>query len=370
MLSFYLVPFIIVILTYFCGILRKNYYLSLSLIILITSLRYSVGGDYPNYYGIYNRIKAGEVIYQREYLFYLMNLIVSKLGLHFNFLLFSFSCILYTILYKVYKEIVGKQQLYILLLFYFLQFNNFYMGLVYIRQSLASGVLLLSVRYIEKKSFLKFSLCVTIATLIHTPAILFIFFYLLGYKKINRKEAIIIVCINLIYVFLGNGFLINILKLVGLEHYVFYFNSELNVGSGLGIMLNLLLIPICIYFSEKINKEQKTYYDIFLIGIITYPIIFAFPYYSRILLYLKLFSPIGIYLIIVQFVKSLRELLFVFIVLFLLIDFTKNLVIKRSGSDNYFWSTYRLLIFNEDELKNVINTDQFRIEKGAEPVKK
>ena len=130
---------------------------------------------------------------------------------------------------------------------------NFYI----VRQALAISILLIGIKYIEQRSFIKFIITVMLATGFHTTSIIFLIAYPLGNIKLSEKGIVLyIFLVGIIFIF-GD----NIVKLI---YNIPIFNAYAETESkSSGIWRLTLLIAIFLFiivlrhFYDKDNGRKN-----------------------------------------------------------------------------------------------------------------
>lgn len=133
-----------------------------------------------------------------DILYVVINYVISRISNNINLFMFIIELInmilVYIYIYKKRKSI----HMWLAVAAYLLVFYNISLNLV--RQSLAISVIIFSMTYAENRDFVKYGICVIIATLLHSTAILalpiyFIYniFNIKNTKKKNILEILIII---------------------------------------------------------------------------------------------------------------------------------------------------------------------------------
>lgn len=155
--------------------------IAILILILFAGLRKNVGLDYDSYELLYSWLKdktfsTGNI----DYGWFVINRILPN----FRFVLLITAILTVTIKWKAIKDLQNSTFVYTALFFYFTTFYMYYdMGIM--RQGLAIGICYYSIKYIEQRSKL-FFLCIAIAYLFHTTALIFLPLYFMGNKEYSR----------------------------------------------------------------------------------------------------------------------------------------------------------------------------------------
>lgn len=328
---------------------KHNFFERLAFIVLflISSLQYNVGGDYSNYYIIFNQIAVGELFYQNEPLYYLLNKAVLFFDLPFNTILILADLFFFTILYKFFNK-VDKQYRFMLFFIFMFSYDAYWSKLIYLRQEIAMAFLILAIQYIEKKSFVKYSLLILVGSLFHNALFLFIPFYFL-YKITTLRVYFIFLVIALVIVFTNQ-----VINILGFRQYLYYLEqAEYESVLSIGYLTKIFVFAWGIYFF-RYNKSLL--FTLFLIGQYISLVKYFLPMMGRIELYFIVFHIYGLYVMIKYVNKSFGQyvalLLFGLILAYNFLSLNKTILNK---SDYYFWDRYKIILFEKNDLDGVTN---------------
>lgn len=227
---------------------------------IISAIRYDVGTDYfGTYVNGFEIIKNGYSI--RDVGFG----IISKFVLFFTndyaglFIVTSFfiGIFVYLSIFEQSESIVFSIILYVVTCQFFISMNM-------IRQSLATAIFLYSIKFLQNKKYLKYSILILFATSIHTSAI--IYFGLLFYELVFRWRKQLLVAGVLFLVFSDKfvDFIIYIISRIPYlkRYFYWYFNSSYNEGSfniiSFLVQLTILIFIVIIYENNK-DEKMKLY---------------------------------------------------------------------------------------------------------------
>jgi len=346
--TFYLVA-LIPSLIYLLGLYAKNNNfekIAFLLLLLITALRYNVGGDYSNYYIIFNNIQNGELLYLNEPLFLLLNKLIIWLDLPFNSILLIADGFLFYTLYKIFNTVEKKYRFFLFFLFMF-SFDAYWSNLIYLRQEIAMTFFLLSIQYIKKESFIKFFILIFIGSLFHN--ILFLFLPLYFIKNITLKRLILMFFLIAVSVY----FTTYIIDILDLKQFLYYLRQENNTSITIGYMVKLFIFTLGLYFFKYI---KNIYFTLFLIGQFLSIVKIYVPMIGRIELYFIIFHIYGLYMIMKLLHKSTNKYI---VPLFMIIALSYNLLSLNKSilqkTDYCFWDRYKIILFEDNDLQNVTN---------------
>lgn len=177
----------------------------------------------------------------------------------------------------------------ILLLFFYFSTSFVFFTQNGIRQTLAFCILLILISKTNNSNYLYLLIFAIIAISFHysaiVPLIYILFLYLFRVIKINKY---ILATLLIVLAFFGNNlyeiffskfsFIFELLNYTGYQENITSYEKSLEFGSGLGMILKLLLNLIVILHQDKIiNSVHKTpayyFYMLFLLGVFLEPII-------------------------------------------------------------------------------------------------
>lgn len=158
------------------------------------------GNDYGNYYSYFQNITSGRE-QEVEIGYKAICLLVSKLGLEFQWVYVIFSLISYSVLLMCVKK-YSKNYAVTYLMFFL---NGYFalLGLNQIRQFVSVVLIYYAYDYIKERKFGKYCICILIATCFHVTSIVMLPFYWILQKKwklsMYGAVALILLPFNLFY---------------------------------------------------------------------------------------------------------------------------------------------------------------------------
>lgn len=241
-----------------------------TLLSLVAGLRYFSGLDYLSYYSQYNGMNFQEF----EWGYNLLTQIFKNLNLSFYHFEFFFSLLTLSLLgVFLYKYIPSTIATFSLLYYY----SRFFWvrDLGQIRSSLASIILLYSIKYIKERNIFKFLAIVFIASSIHKASIIFLFAYFISFifrKSVSFKK---VVCFLSISIILGIIFkyIPGILQSL-FPNNVYLFAKEYvqnSSGSYMTIIMQLSIVILGVLLTNKrtfILKDFPIYLSVYLSGLL------------------------------------------------------------------------------------------------------
>ncbi len=278
------------------------------LLTLLAGLRhYTIGNDTTVYLNNYNQITIyGSDLFDSSHFeigYNYLVLFATSLGLSFNAFLLIISLMMNigvgVFIYKYSKQPMFSFILFILLRLFFCEINI-------MREFLALTIFLSSIRFIEKRNFIKFLLVVVLASLFHSSALFAIIIYFLYNLKLTPiKKLSFATATVVVYAFLYN-ILTYITQTLGIyERYVDDYYGSNRLAS---IVLAIISIVVYLFFKiiqkkhldkekmlDKIQEHRLTFYSNILFFSIIFSIIaIRISVFSRLSLYYQIFNIIAI----------------------------------------------------------------------------
>lgn len=261
---------------------NHNYglFISATILAIVAGIRYNVGYDYDTYYQYY---LTGNHSFEKGYV--LLNNIAHLC--HLNFFAFEFCFavlslgLLFIFLYKNMRPGMGG----LCLLYYYARFY-WVRDLGQIRSSLASIILLYSIKYIREKRPIPFLIVVLLASSIHKGSFIFVIAYIFANyfdKRILYSKTLIffLIALGIEKFFKINSGLVN-----NITHGGVYITSDVytqHSSSNIWVMiLEWIVIIFYIWIREwqMSNKEQKfmdSIFNVYLVGALIALVFYAYP---------------------------------------------------------------------------------------------
>ena len=237
---------------------------------VLAGFRYQTGYDFVSYKSFFDDMTGiqdvfnGNLDAEAGYLF--LNYLFLNLGLnYYTFLLFFAFLTMFLLVKYLYRNVPYPS----LMLFYY--FSRFFLArdMGQIRGSLASIILLYSVKYIKSKEFAKFMAVVLIASLFHVTALIFILGYIYENHLYNGKWSQVGILFSLAVVagLIEKSPSLYLWAIPG--RYAPYFTNPAYT-SGKWLMNPVLWMQLLIFFGTllftKIQQDEKyrTYHNLYL----------------------------------------------------------------------------------------------------------
>lgn len=237
-------------------------------IFIVSAIRVGIGTDFGSYEEIFNAIKTDN-FYTIEPSFYLLNKIISTVGLDFKFLIIATSFLFcYPILKCADRNVSIWVVFYIMLHLYLVSFNAIRQG---ISLSISCYALYRLFFYNEKWKFL---ILIIVSSTFHYSGLIGL--VLLPAKRIAMPTWLNIIFLTIFYTCLPYIFSIVMnSSWFSLSKYAFYIDSDYagvaQLGSGFGVLVNIAPFLFIILFNKRIfglNENANLIVNISMIYII------------------------------------------------------------------------------------------------------
>lgn len=277
---------------------RALYFLAMSSVVILSSIRYNVGTDYPSYVAIYEGARY------MSFLQYIKNYsILSTPILPFLFMKIAgmFDCVnifflLFSIVIYIPTSIVilkHRNTCSIFLASFAFLTTSFTIGFNIMKQIAAVSIGLFAMQFIIERRPIKFSISVFIACCFHPTAVVLFPLYFL----VRGRNNVRISWIYLFIIVIGSVMLLYMYPLV-LKAMGGRFAEYVNYGgvtNNYSLVLSILLLMIFIGFRHRLScldSKTRLYITIFFIGVLFESLGFSSPFVKRISLYFSAVSMI------------------------------------------------------------------------------
>lgn len=183
---------------------------------------------------------------------------------------------------------------------------NYNISLNMMRQWIAMAILIYGYKYIADKKFIKYLICVAVAVLFHTSALLgifiwFIFKFVQGGKinlifsnklKINKSLRVIEIALMAIVILALMPTIANLLGVIGLSRYSLYISGSIDISlNQIMIRLPVFILAVLSWRSlSKKNEFAQFYMSMILLEIIFSQLVSVNIYATRISIYFSEYS--------------------------------------------------------------------------------
>ena len=281
----------------------------LTLLVLISGLRWETGPDWDSYYYFYEDIERfthNSTLNFFEPGFTYLNLFSSRLGLSYTTFLFFFAVITIGL-----KGMVFGRHPSILFILLFLYYCYYLADILSVRQFTAVSICLFGLQYIEGRKFLPFLCCILLATSIHISTALFLVAYWLYRFKWSDRTLSILLIVGFIVGLIGiSGWAIQLaVNVIGVdaataEKLLKYGDEGLETSHSnpylsyaLGILKRAFILPLLIYGKRYVPlvvlPRYSGYLNLLMLGNVIYFIfILSVPVITRLalpFLYMEIF---------------------------------------------------------------------------------
>lgn len=300
---------------------KKTYSILICIILtLIAGLRhYTIGNDTITYLRFFNNVLSSYMTSRYEIGFIYFTLFIRRITDNFTIYLliisFLFNYIICKLIRKDSPNMIVSFLLFFLCRFFFNEMNI-------MRQYISTAIIILGFKYIYKREFLQYFICIIVATLFHKSAFLCIILYFLYNVKITKKISIII-CIASLVMFSLFYNVVNYItmKLNMYETYVDLFYGSNKIGNVISFIICLSIIFLSFYINKitknnSLDKKENYYKWLLILATVTSFLSIKISILSRIKNYFDLFVVIFIP-IIVEKINGKKKFLIYFIIILL-----------------------------------------------------
>lgn len=260
---------------------KKLYYSIVVVMILTAGLAFGISPDWVAYLNAFHQIDMMNwsdvpqfgIYYGMENGYLYLNKIMGTFG--FDFGMVSLIVVSASLLLKAMT--LDKYAGYIYLaLFIYMVPTYLFEEHVHIRQGLANGITLYSIRYILDKKLWKFLLCIVIAYQFHESSIVFILAYWIAKIKVSPLVLAWAVCFSIVGSLLGlNSIIEGIMEVMpfGQDKFEAYESALYNTGViAIGDVAKIITVLTIILFDSKANHDRFycVFRNLFMVGVMLY----------------------------------------------------------------------------------------------------
>lgn len=241
---------------------RSGVYLAYIILFVLSAIRYDIGFDYANYYGIFMD-KANNFSYHNTFswtdlldlepiaFFFCYLFKWSEEASLYIFATYSFFTLL--LLYKTFEH----YKIHTIGLLLYIGSWTLCQSWDWVRQALSLSLFLYSIQYIENKTFWKFFLCVIVAALSHYSALILLLVYPVSKitipKSILISSIVVFTILSIFGVFeTTRSFLFSVIPYYAQT----YAGTEYESAASDHTSISMLL-TICIYLVFLITTEEE-----------------------------------------------------------------------------------------------------------------
>ena len=303
--------------------INKRYNLFWIILFIVSAFRYDVGYDYNSYLEIIINHEYGRF----EFIPRMFGIISSYFN---NPQIFFFLSSLF-IIYFFYETIKKNSPDILLSSFIFYSVPIFFLETIdLVRQFMAISVIFYTIKYIEKRSLIKFLIFIFIAILCHRSAILFLPFYFMFNLKLRYTHIIILYILSF--------FLSSLLYKI-IDYTNFYNNILLGHHTGgnkLNILVNIMFLFV-LTFKSKIDDFR---FNIVMVGVILYNLLVDFGHTGmRVSIYFTVFF----ILIIPDIIYKNKNILKILIYMFCIATFFNMIYVSYKTHDDSEFLPYQTI---------------------------
>lgn len=313
---------------------------SFIIIFIYLAIRVDFGNDYAMYEQFYNELDKSYVTFYDltdydehfEYLWRVLNKLFSYLGLNFFSLIATISLLNVIVFYKLIKEYVPIEYYWLAVFIFAFTPDFMLIHLSAIRQLLAILIMLVSLKFLQKKQYYRFIIAVIIAYFFHSSSLVLLLLIPLSMLKLKTNNMMIIIISALYFslFFLANQFssFISTITSSYADRYDLYKDETGEVNSGLGFLLSFIYLIFTLAVYKYANDKQKLILKIAIFSILLSCMGIKVMMIYRVNMYftptLILTFPIVVSLIRDFFVKRIFVTVLVLVTLYFYLNFFKS----------------------------------------------
>jgi hypothetical protein len=269
---------------------ESDYWLRYSfiLIFLFLAFRYDFGNDYKNYLEYFNTFEYIDLNSRWELGWQLLCFLFKPLGFFvMTAFLAGINCFIY---YRFIKDYVSPAYYWLAVFIYV--FNPGFMLLhsSAMRQSVAIAIFLFSLGYLYKKQIVRYVLCVLLASMFHSSAIILLPLYILFVIdwQISKIKAIIIFIIFVLFLISIQIFAPYLGEFIGtyFERYKDYQGGA-ELSSGLGFLYYIIIFIFVLIYSRFQKNHNELLFKIAIVSYYVIPLGFLIQLIGRVGMYME-----------------------------------------------------------------------------------
>lgn len=251
--------------------------------------------DYTNYVNFYLKLPTNFMqaikISNFDFLFIIFSVFLKLL---YNNIYFYFFIIAFITIYLTFNAYKKLSNYYLISIYLYISSILLFLPMVQIRNALALGIIMNSIKYISTKEKGKYFSLIILASFFHWSSIVFIPVYYLNKIKFKTKmNILLLILFPIIISLIGSNithileYLVNIIPFEKTKYKILFYLNSLRysaVKSGFSprLLSSSIILFIAVFFRNTLKKKQKMY-DVFL-GL--YYIYFSFRF---LVLYMGIF---------------------------------------------------------------------------------
>lgn len=247
------------------------------IMVFLAGMRWETGTDWPNYLQFFNNIEKIPLWHSHMEIGYEFLVRAFKALFDEKYTPFLFFCAAF-IVFFTYKATYKQSPYPIFSLFLLLSYSLVGSGFG-VRQDLSISLTLLSLTFIQQRSFYKFAFLIFIASLIHNSAIIFFPAYYLYTLKWNLLTVLIFIGVILLGIFLSESLMSTFGSMVSERKTELYMElgtestedpySSLVKGLSGRFLFFLICVPLVSY-KDRSDPHYNGVFNIYVFGIIIY----------------------------------------------------------------------------------------------------
>ena len=195
------------------------------------------------------------------------------------------------------------------------------------RQLIAVSIVILGMKYISDRRFVRYAIYVVIASLFHVSAMFMIALFFLYKIKISKKSLVILIGIEFFMLFFSRNILNIVFRIF--PSYKHYTDTEqfTSGGSYFRLMCLTAIVILAFFFYERLNitDAKKVTIDAAALSIIIQPVAYSFGLMGRVMDYTIVFLIVLVPMLVEIFEDSAKHLVTYLMIVLLLVMIYINL---------------------------------------------
>lgn len=286
--------------------------IAMASLILVSGFRHRVGTDYQNYVDIYNlNVKSSSIVFEGEFALS----IIIKLATYISEnpqVFFMITSIIINVMLVI--ALVKYSENYKMSMYLYITTFTYYSTMNGLRQFIAAMIMFLAFKQLMNRRFIKYLLCVLLATTFHTSALLFIPIYFIVYRRIDSLANLIILTLAIIAFIFYKDFIEILFEFLQYSRFAHYKEVFMESDGANPLRLLVYSIPIILaYMGREVGRYRiGDKYDVIanlsFLGCIFMFLAMRHKYFARVSMYFEVYYLILIPYIPVIFSKKSQKI--------------------------------------------------------------
>ena len=286
MLTVAIFNLVVVLIAYFAYLLRSVRWLQLSffLIFLSLALRYDFGNDYHNYLVGFDDINAFDKVPDFELGWVFLCRLFSPLGFFaLVAVLAAFNCVVY---YRFIKTYVPPAYYWFAVFLYVFNADMMLVHSSAMRQSVAIAIFVYAIDYLYERNLVRYCLCVGLASLFHTSALILLPICLLGVfnskiTSIMAGSLFVMFALLLVFVESLRPYIDRFVNAFFEMYAVYQMGGDQRIGTGLAFAFRVVVFALVLFYAQYQTGALLVLFKIAILAFFIEPLAFDIVMLSR-----------------------------------------------------------------------------------------